>query len=118
MSHPHATSHHAGDAAPSRSSHPQSEAVHQLHPALPHRLPPNVVPSHYELHLTPNLTTFKYTATIHITLNILTPTRTIRLNADELTIKSASLARSAGGAAVKLAATFEKEDEVCVLTAR
>ena len=120
MSHPHHT-HHTDQAALSRSSHPP--AVAHIHPALPHRLPPNVVPSHYELHLTPNLTTFKYQAIIHINLNILAATKTIKLNAAELDIKSATLARAAtaGGAAaaepVKLEATFEEEDEVCVLTA-
>ena len=98
-----------------KSTHPAADIVH---PALPHRLPPTVVPSHYELHLTPNLSTFKFQATVHIQINILTPIRAIHLNTIELDVKSASLTRPSSNAApVSLTATFEEEDEVCVLTA-
>ena len=111
-------SHHPDQATTRRSSQPT--AVDHIHPALPHRLPPNVVPSHYELHLTPNLSTFKFQATIHIQLRILAATNTIRLNTAELTIKSAQLTRTTADKAatpVSLTASYEEEDEVCVLTA-
>jgi len=110
MSHP--TDHNTSR----QSAHPA--AVDTIHPALPHRLPPNVVPSHYELHLTPNLTTFKFQATIHIQLNILSATKTIKLNTAEIDVKSATLTRStADTKPVTLTATYEEDDEVCILTA-
>jgi len=103
---------------PEQDAKAQQAAVDTVHPVLPHRLPPTVVPSHYELHLTPNLTTFKFTATIHISLKLLQPTTQVRLNTAELTVHTASLTLAASGSkAVPLKATYEEDDEVCVLTA-
>ena len=109
-------SHHPDHETTRRSAHPA--AVDTIHPSLPHRLPPNAVPSHYELHITPNLTTFVFQANVQIHLKIVQATKTIRLNTAEIKVKSATLSRSSSDSRpVSLTATFEEEDEVCVLTA-
>ena len=96
----------------------QAAAADTPHEELPHRLPPTCVPTHYELHLTPNLTTFKFAAKIDISLRVLKPSREIRLNTAELVVKSASITlAAANSAAIALTATYEEDDEVCVLTA-
>jgi puromycin-sensitive aminopeptidase len=60
----------------------------------PYRLPRNVIPTRYELRLTPDLASagFSGTSTIHI--NVVEPTTEIVLNAAELQIDQATLADS------------------------
>ena len=109
-------SHHPDHDTTRKSAHPA--AVDTIHPSLPHRLPPTAVPSHYELHITPNLETFKFQASVQIQLKVVKATKEIRLNTAELKVKKASLARSGDDkSAVSLTATYEEDDEVCVLTA-
>jgi aminopeptidase N len=52
------------------------------------RLPTNVVPVNYALELKPDLEKFTFLGKVDITLKVNTPTKTIVLNAIEITIDS------------------------------
>jgi puromycin-sensitive aminopeptidase len=96
-----------------------ANAVDRLHADSSHRLPSSVRPSHYHLHLTPNLTAVTFTASVTITVSILQPTRSISLNAAELDIKSATLSRSASASSsspLTASISYRKDDEVAVFT--
>jgi aminopeptidase N len=54
-------------------------------------LPKSLVPEHYELALAPNAAALTFTGKVSITVNVLAPTRTITLNAVNLTFDSAEL---------------------------
>jgi aminopeptidase N len=54
-------------------------------------LPQNVVPEHYDLALAPNAAALTFTGTVGITVQVREPTRTITLNAVNLTFDSADL---------------------------
>ena len=51
-------------------------------------LPAHVKPVHYELHLWPNLETFKFKGTVNVHLQVLKPTKVVHLNANELELLS------------------------------
>ena len=57
----------------------------------PYRLPSSVVPSHYKLHLSPNLETETFTGEVEISIEIVEPASEILLNSKEIDIKSARL---------------------------
>jgi aminopeptidase N len=63
------------------------------------QLPRGVVPSHYEISLTPDAANSRFTARAAITVNITKATSSITLNAADLSFQSASLAPAPGGAA-------------------
>ena len=86
MSSSHSHAHTAPEADPAAAPHPHE-------PGLPHshRLPTNVRPTHYDLQLTPNLTTFVFQASVSIHLSVQQPTRTVHLNSAELDLKSAEI---------------------------
>ena len=103
-------------AAPAQPANP----VDRPHADSSHRLPSSVRPSHYHLHLTPNLTSFVFSASVTITVSIQQPTRSISLNAAELDIKSATLSRpasaSASASSLPASISYRKDDEVAVFT--
>ena len=55
-------------------------------PALPGRLPPDVVPVHYDIAVDPDAARLTFTGSETVTLSVLRPTRTIMMNAAELTV--------------------------------
>src|SRR5690349_7824891 len=79
-------------------------------PAFAQRLPENVVPSHYDIAVTPDLASAKFAGTERITATLKKPADTIVLNAaeiefDTVTIKSGTRAEPAK---VSLDATKEQ----------
>src|SRR3954471_7120597 len=69
-------------------------------PVLAQRLPDNVVPSHYDIAVTPNLAAARFGGTERIAVSVKKPSSTIVLNAaeiefDKVTIKSAALTQQA-----------------------
>ena len=60
--------------------------------ATPGQLPKSVVPHHYALHLTPDFTARTTTGTAQIDVEVLTPVRSVVLNALELDVTAAALA--------------------------
>ena len=55
-------------------------------PALPGRLPPDVVPVHYDIAVDPDAARLTFSGSETVTLSVLRPTRTIMMNAAELTV--------------------------------
>ncbi len=55
------------------------------------RLDKHVIPSHYDIHLEPDLDKFTFTGKVEISVNILEPTDSIKINVKELEIKSISI---------------------------
>jgi puromycin-sensitive aminopeptidase len=55
------------------------------------RLPRNVVPSHYDLHVKADPDSTTFSGSVSITVNVLEPTPTISINAKRLQISSASI---------------------------
>jgi aminopeptidase N len=60
-------------------------------PALPGRLPPEVVPVHYDMQVDPDAAKLSFTGSETIIVSVLRPTRTIVMNAAELTVGKALL---------------------------
>lgn len=60
-------------------------------PATAHRLPTTVVPSHYEIHLEPDLATGMLTGRETIAVRLTEPTRSILLNAVDLDLREAAV---------------------------
>ncbi|XP_059611048.1 uncharacterized protein LOC132257980 [Phlebotomus argentipes] len=58
---------------------------------LKHRLPSNVVPTHYDLFLHPDLDTHKFTGTVTISFKVTEATQYVILNAYKLTIESVAV---------------------------
>ena len=79
-----------------------------------HRLPTNVRPTHYDLHLTPNLSTFVFQATVSIHLTVATATRTVHLNSAELKIHSADITQGSNKASATIA--YNEDDETAIFT--
>jgi puromycin-sensitive aminopeptidase len=76
---------------------PRSRVPERYHRAVtldPYRLPTSVRPSRYRLRLSPNLDTEEFEGTVSITAEVAIPTETVVLNADGLTIASASVRSS------------------------
>lgn len=60
-------------------------------PALPGRLPPEVVPLHYDIAVDPDAAHLTFRGTETVTVAVLRPTRTIVMNAADLTVSKARL---------------------------
>jgi aminopeptidase N len=60
-------------------------------PALPGRLPPEVVPLHYDIAVDPDAAHLTFSGSETITVSVLRPTRTIVMNAADLTVRKALL---------------------------
>ncbi len=73
----------------------------------PYRLPPHVIPTHYDLRLEPDLTAFSFSGTEIITVTVREATSEIWLNAAELNVLSASIE---GPANDRIAAAIEMDE--------
>ncbi len=73
-----------------------SETVSSNPESNPYRLPTSVIPSHYNLHLTPDLQSETFTGEVEITVEILEPSSAILLNCKEIELKSARLIGGVG----------------------
>ena len=65
-------------------------------PHDPYRLPRHVIPTHYDLHIEPDLSSHSFTGHEVVTLTVVEPTAEIVLNATELEISSAILSGDVG----------------------
>jgi puromycin-sensitive aminopeptidase len=74
----------------------------------PHRLPSFVVPSHYRIHLEPNLDEATFAGTVEIEVEVGQRTDNIQINSADLQISSASVLDAVGG---EIVATGTEHDE-------
>src|SRR5215469_7761753 len=82
--------------------------------AAPERivLPDGVVPVHYDLAVVPDAAKLTFTGKVSITLDVQRPTRTITLNAADLTISKVSLK----GVAKAPSVSFDKQQETATFS--
>ena len=80
-----------------------------------YRLPTSVVPERYEIRLTPDLTLWKFTGDVNITVHVLQAARAVVLNAAELAIRSVTMRRP-DGAVLHGSAQLDDENEQVVLS--
>jgi aminopeptidase N len=73
------------------------------------QLPRGVIPSHYEISLTPDAANSRFTARATITVNVTKATSSITLNAAGLSFQSASLAPALGSAAQKATVSVDEQ---------
>jgi puromycin-sensitive aminopeptidase len=78
------------------------------------RLPPGVIPEHYDLHLTPDFTTDTFTGRVSISGRLTAPTRSITLNVAELELHETTI--SAGGSTQAARVTVDAPRETATLT--
>ena len=92
---------HADAAAPAKAARAALEATTQL--------PRGVVPTHYDISLTPDAAKASFGAKAVISLSIAKATDSITLNAADLKFSSASIAPAAGGAALEANTSVDAE---------
>ncbi len=80
----------------------------------PHRLPADVVPSHYDLRLRPDLQAETFSGTVGIDVDITQPTQTVVCNADGLGVTSATI--TAAGASHDASISLDAESERVTFT--
>ncbi len=81
----------------------------------PYRLPRQVIPSHYDLRLEPDLETFAFEGEVSIAITVVEPVQAIVLNSAELDLKSVMLAGDSRQIEVA-AISYDTEYERTVLT--
>jgi aminopeptidase N len=91
-------------AAPAKAAHPKAVRADETTTQLPR----GVVPTHYEVSLTPDVAAARFSARTVITLSVAKATDSITLNAADLRFSNATLTAAAGGA--PLAGTTRVDD--------
>ena len=85
-------------------------------PTLPTQLPRTAIPHHYAITVTPNAEKLTFHATVGIDLEVIKPTNQLTLNAAEMTISSARLTSTKGGAALAGQVSLDAKSETATIT--
>ena len=84
----------------------------------PTQLPRTARPTHYAIHVVPDMDNLAFSGTTSVDLDVFEPTRTITMNAANLAFTSARLLRADGtGAEVPLTASVDADDQTVTLRA-
>ncbi len=95
----------------------QPQAPHDtVDPTLPTQLPRTAIPHHYAITVTPNAEKLTFDATVGIDLEVIKPTNQLTLNAAEMTISSARLTSTKGGAALPGQVSLDPKAETATIT--
>ena len=89
-----------------------------LSEATPSDLPRNARPSHYAIHIVPDMEALSIGGSASIDLEVFEPSEAITLHANGLDILSAKLLPSVGGEAIALTATLDTDNQTASLAAR
>lgn len=89
-------------------------AATRVGPQLPGRLPPEVVPIHYDMRFDPDAAHLVFSGSETITVSVLRPTRTIVMNAADVTVGRALL----DGKASPTKISFDQRAETVSLAVR
>ena len=84
-----------------------AHAATPVGPQLPGRLPPDVVPVHYDMRVDPDAAHLVFSGSETITISVLRPTRTIVMNAADVTVGKALL----DGRSAPTRISFDSKDE-------
>lgn len=82
----------------------------------PHRLPSSVVPSHYRIHLEPNLDEATFSGNVEIEVEVGTPNDNIQINSAEIQISSASVRDAVGSETVASGVDHDEKMERATLS--
>ncbi|MDP9194312.1 MAG: M1 family metallopeptidase [Acidobacteriota bacterium] len=83
-------------------------------PAFAWRLPQDVVPSNYELRFVPDLQAEKFSGEERISITVLNPTSSVKLNAADIEFDEVLIA--SGGESQKATVTYDADTEIATLT--
>jgi aminopeptidase N len=85
-------------------------------PSLPTQLPRTAVPHHYAIIVTPHAQRLMFDGSVAIELEVIKATRSVTLNAADLSFASATLRPAKGGAAIPGRATVNADAQTATLT--
>jgi len=97
------------------AAQPQTQ-VDTVDPSVPTQLPRTAIPHHYALTVTPHAERLTFDGTVAIDLEVIKPTRSLVLNAADLTIASAALRPAKGGAPLPGRIALNVDDQTATLT--
>src|SRR5437868_8712414 len=97
------------------AAQPQTQ-VDTVDPSVPTQLPRTAIPHHYALTVTPHAERLTFDGTVAIDLEVIKPTRSLVLNAADLTIASAALRPAKGGAPLPGRIALNADDQTATLT--
>lgn len=80
-----------------------------------YRLPTNVSPESYDLWIKINLNTFKFDGTVTIAFNVLTETKTIAINAKDITVAWSDVTLSQTTTVKPIGSSYNDTEEIATL---
>ena len=90
--------------------------VDTVDPSVPTQLPRTAIPHHYAITVTPHAPRLTFDGTVAIDLQVIKPTSQLVLNAAEMSISSARLQPTKGGATLNGQVTLDPKAETATLT--
>lgn len=96
---------------------PGTTAIVPLPDTVPSSLPRDARPIHYRIDIVPNAQKMTFTGTVNIDLQVFKATKSLTLNGNDLTVASARLVPTKGGAAITLTPAVDVTAQTLTFTA-